>query len=117
MKGSPPEELVKAIEAVMAGECYFSPEIAGLALKQVALGKRRYRPGGAELTSREKEVLIRIARGFSNKEIADNLNVSVRTVESHRERIMRKLGIHSVAGLTRFALAKGLITLRDAVAR
>ena len=66
---------------------------------------------------REKEVLIRIVRGFGNKEIADSLNVSVRTVESHRERIMGKLGIHSVAGRTRFALAKGLITLQDAVAR
>ena len=65
------------------------------------------------LTNREREVLILIADGLSNKEIASRLNVGVRTVETHRERIMRKLNIHSVAGLTRFAIAKGLISLRD----
>jgi DNA-binding NarL/FixJ family response regulator len=62
-------------------------------------------------------VLILIAEGLSSKEIANNLKVAVRSVETHRERIMRKLAIRSVAGLTRFALAKGLITLPDAVAR
>jgi DNA-binding NarL/FixJ family response regulator len=67
----------------------------------------------AELTHREREVLILVAEGLSNKEIATNLGVGVRTVETHRERIMRKLAIHSVAGLTRFAIAKGLSTLRD----
>jgi DNA-binding NarL/FixJ family response regulator len=66
-----------------------------------------------DLTNREREVLILIADGLSNKEIASRLNVGVRTVETHRERIMRKLNIHSVAGLTRFAIAKGLISLRD----
>jgi len=71
----------------------------------------------AELTSREKEVLIRIAEGLSNKEIAHDLKVSVRTVETHRERIMQKLAIHSVAGLTRFALSQGLVTLPDVAYR
>jgi len=61
----------------------------------------------------EVAVLRVLARGLSNKEIASRLNVGVRTVETHRERIMRKLNIHSVAGLTRFAIAKGLISLRD----
>jgi len=70
-----------------------------------------------KLTDREREVLILIAEGLSNKEIAHNLNVSVRTVETHRHRTMRKLAIHSVAGLTRFAFARGLVTLRDAVPR
>ena len=116
LKEALPEELVKAIETVTAGECYFSPEIACLALIQVVQGNGA-RPGAAELTSREKEVLILVAQGFSNKEIANNLNLSVRTVETHRERIMRTLAIHSVAGLTRFALAKGLVTLEDAMAR
>ena len=74
-------------------------------------------PDVAALTNREREVLILVAKGLSNKEIANNLNVGVRTVETHRERTMRKLNIHSVAGLTRFALAKGLITLRDEVVR
>jgi len=71
----------------------------------------------AELTSREKEVLVLVAEGLNNKEIHNNLNVGVSIVETHRERIMRKLSIHSIAGLTRFALAKGLVTLRDEVVR
>jgi DNA-binding NarL/FixJ family response regulator len=57
--------------------------------------------------------LIRIAEGLSNKEIADGLKIGVRTIETHRERIMRRLNIHSVAGLTRYALANELISLED----
>ena len=64
------------------------------------------------LTNREREVLIHIAEGLSNKEIACRLGVGVRTVETHRERIMRKLNIHSIAGLTKFAIAKNLIPLQ-----
>ena len=116
LKDASPEELVKAIETVTAGQCYFSPEIARLALNQVVQGKGAG-SDAAELTHREREVLILVAEGLSNKEIANKLNVGVRTVETHRERIMRKLAIHSVAGLTRFALAKGLITLRDELPR
>jgi DNA-binding NarL/FixJ family response regulator len=80
-----------------------------VALNQLVRGSAR--PAAAELTPRETEVLTRIAEGRSNKEIASLLNVGVRTVETHRERLMRKLDIHNVAGLTKFALAKGLITL------
>jgi two-component system nitrate/nitrite response regulator NarL len=116
LKEAPPEELVKAIETVNAGECYFSPEMARLALNQVVQGNGNG-TDAVGLTNREKEVLIQVAGGYCNKEIATNLKVGVRTVETHRERIMRKLAIHSVAGLTRFALAKGLVTLRDEVAR
>ena len=64
-----------------------------------------------QLTPREREVLTQIAEGLSNKEVANVLGVGVRTVETHRERIMRKLNIHSVAGLTRFAIAKGFVSL------
>jgi two-component system nitrate/nitrite response regulator NarL len=112
VKGASPEELVKAIETVTGGECYFSPEIARLALNRVIQGNGNG-PDPADLTKREREVLTLVAEGLSNKEVATHLDVGVRTVETHRERIMRKLGIHSVAGLTRFAIAKGLITLRD----
>jgi DNA-binding NarL/FixJ family response regulator len=75
------------------------------------------KPPFAQLTSREREVLIHIAEGQSNKEIADRLNIGVRTIETHRERIMRRLNIHSVAGLTKYAIANGLISLEgeDAV--
>ena len=116
LKETAPEELVKAIETVNAGETFFSPEIARLALNQFVQGNGEG-PDLAELTNREREVLVLIAEGLSNKEIAGRLNVGVRTVETHRERIMRKLGIHSVAGLTKFAIGKGLITLRDELVR
>jgi two-component system nitrate/nitrite response regulator NarL len=112
LKEAAPEELVKAIETVNAGEAYFSPEIARLALNRLVQGNGKG-PDLEALTNREREVLVLIAKGLGIKEIACNLGVGVRTVETHRERAMRKLDIHSVAGLTRFAIAKGLITLRD----
>jgi two-component system, NarL family, nitrate/nitrite response regulator NarL len=116
LKDSPIEQLVQAIETINAGQSYFNPEIARVALNQFAGGNGNGSPLG-KLTPREREVLIHIAEGCSNKEIAQTLDVGVRTVETHRERIMRKLDIHSIAGLTRFAINKGLTTLRDDVRR
>jgi len=63
-----------------------------------------------QLTAREREVLAGVARGRTNKEIAAELGISHRTVETHRESLMRKLGIHTVAGLTRVALEAGLVS-------
>jgi DNA-binding NarL/FixJ family response regulator len=101
---------VKAIEAVNSGEAFFSPEVAHAALNQFVRGVAN--PSNDQtLTSREREVLVQIAEGLSNKEIATRLGVGVRTVETHRERIMRKLDIHSVAGLTKFAISHGLVSL------
>lgn len=110
LKEAPIAELVHAIETVNAGEAYFSTDAA-----RVALNKYVQRHGAAattaHVTNREREVLILIAEGLSNKEIAGQLGVGVRTVETHRERIMRKLDIHTIAGLTRYAITQGLITL------
>ena len=110
LKEAPTEELVHAIESVSAGEAYFSSDVARVALNQFVRGNGEA-PGAPRLTNREREVLVQIADGKSNKEIACQLDIGVRTVETHRERIMRKLDIHSVAGLTRFAISNGLITL------
>jgi DNA-binding NarL/FixJ family response regulator len=66
-----------------------------------------------KLSTRERDVLLAIAEGLSNKEIACRLDVGVRTVETHREHIMNKLNIHNVAGLTRFAIAKGWAQVTD----
>jgi two-component system nitrate/nitrite response regulator NarL len=112
LKAASSEELLKAIETVSAGEVFFSPEMAHLALNQIVQGNGDV-PDLAVVTHREREVLVLVAEGRSNKEIASQLGVGVRTVETHRERIMRKLAIHSVAGLTKFAVARGLIPLRD----
>jgi DNA-binding NarL/FixJ family response regulator len=112
LKGAPPEELVRAIETVNAGQVFFSPQVASAALNQFVRGEND--PSGtSRLTAREREVLIHIADGYSNKEIAHRLGIGVRTIETHRERIMRKLNIHSVAGLTKFAIARGLVSLGD----
>ena len=109
-KEASPEELLHAIECVYAGETFFSPEIAQAALSQLVTNGGKAEPF-SQLTSREREVLVLIAEGQSNKEIASRLGIGVRTIETHRERIMRRLDIHSVAGLTKFAIANGLIPL------
>ncbi|MBE0544120.1 MAG: response regulator transcription factor [Verrucomicrobia bacterium] len=110
LKEAPAEELVRAIEIVNAGDAYFSPDVARVALNQFVQNQRQP-PEASRLTCRENEVLIHIAEGLSNKEIACVLGVGIRTVETHRERVMRKLDLHSVAGLTRYAIAKGLVSL------
>lgn len=110
LKDSSPQELLEALDHARAGQTFFSPEVARVALNQFVRGAAEG-PDARLLTNREREVLIQIAEGLSNKEIATRLKVGVRTIETHRERIMRKLNIHTVAGLTRFALAKGYIGL------
>jgi two-component system nitrate/nitrite response regulator NarL len=110
LKEAPIAELVHAIETVNAGEAYFSSDAARVALNEY-VQRNRAAANTAHVTSREREVLVLIAEGLSNKEIAGQLGVGVRTVETHRERIMRKLDIHTIAGLTRYAITQGLITL------
>jgi DNA-binding NarL/FixJ family response regulator len=114
-KEAPPEELLRAIQSVYDGEPHFSEDVRRDALNQFVIGGGKKAPF-AQLTSREREVLIHIAEGQSNKEIADKLNIGVRTIETHRERIMRRLNIHSVAGLTKYAIANGLISLEGGTA-
>jgi two-component system, NarL family, nitrate/nitrite response regulator NarL len=114
-KEASPEELLRAIESVHSGEPFFSPEIAKAALNQMVTNGGKKEPF-AQLTDREREVLVLIAEGQSNKEIANKLGIGVRTIETHRERIMRRLDIHSVAGLTKFAIANGMIPLEDGAA-
>lgn len=110
LKDAPTEELLRAIEAVNAGDAFFSPSVARIALNQY-VAESDDRDPMSKLSDREREVLVQIANGKSNKEIASLLGIGVRTIETHRERIMRKLDIHSVAGLTKFAISHGLISL------
>jgi two-component system, NarL family, nitrate/nitrite response regulator NarL len=109
-KEAKPEELLRAIESVHVGDAFFTPEIARAALNHLVISGGKKQPFD-QLTSREREVLVLIAEGQSNKEIANKLGIGVRTIETHRERIMRRLDIHSVAGLTKFAIANGMIPL------
>lgn len=112
LKDTAPEELIRILELIHSGEVFFSPEVAQTALNQL-VSPRGKTSGATQLSRREREVLMLVARGQANKEIASELGVSVRTVETHRERVMHKLNLHSVAALTRFAIAQGLIPLED----
>ena len=114
LKDTSPAELIRAIKAVHAGEVYFCSAASRVVVETAVRGgfKGDERPS-SRLTRREEEVLALIAEGLSNKEIAGGLSLSVRTIETHRERIMRKLNLHTIAGLTRFAIARGLVKLES----
>jgi DNA-binding NarL/FixJ family response regulator len=110
LKDSAATELRQAIRAVHQGEEYFSAPIAHR-LRAAVRGQAGELPGPLDvLTGREREVLVGIALGRTNKEIASELGISHRTVETHRESLMRKLGIKTVAGLTKLALETGLVS-------
>jgi len=110
LKDSAADELGAAIRAVCRGESFFSPAVArqlGAVVRGELTGER---PGAlAQLTGRERQVLIGVAAGRTNKEIAQELGISHRTVESHRESLMRKLEVYTVAGLTKIALEERLV--------
>ena len=101
LKDVPTDEIKQAIDTVMRGERY---------LCTGAEGSLKPKPGGREaLTGREQTILLQLAQGKSNKDVAEVLNISVRTVETHRKNIKRKLGISSTAGLTRYAMEHGVL--------
>ena len=93
------------------GEAYFSPAVAARLSAAVRgdIEREQRRTNLDLLTGREREVLAGIAKGLTNKEIASELGISHRTVETHRESLMKKLGIRTVAGLTKFSLEAGLL--------
>jgi DNA-binding NarL/FixJ family response regulator len=108
IKDSATSELELALKCVMRGETYLSPAIS----RQVVDGYVQRVGAGAgpdPLTPRQREVLKRIAEGRSTKEIAFELNLSIKTVETHRAQIMERLGIRDVAGLVRYAMRAGLV--------
>lgn len=111
-KDSSPADLRGAIRALYDGGSVFSPPVArtlSTALRNERIEDERRGKLG-QLTDRERAVLVEIARGAANKEIATRFGISVRTVESHREALMRKLGLRGVASLTRFAIDAGLLS-------
>lgn len=102
LKDVPTDEIKTAIDTVMSGERYLCTGAKG-SLEPNDSDDRE------PLTSREQTVLLQLAQGKSNKEVAIELNISVRTVETHRKNIKRKLGISSTAGLTRYAIEHGVL--------
>ena len=102
LKDVPTDEIKTAIETVMAGNEYMCTGAKGALHPKISDGRET-------LTSREQTILLELAQGQSNKDVANTLNISVRTVETHRKNIKRKLGISSTAGLTRYALEHGVL--------
>ncbi len=116
IKQSAADVLPKAIREVFSGKTFFSPSVARRLHQQQRKAQSRGELSGKTqsvvLTSREMEVLQLIAEGRANKQTADLLKISVKTVEKHRQSVMDKLNIHDTAGLTRHAIAKGIIESR-----
>ncbi len=111
-------ELVYAIRAVHQGQAFLYPSITKRLvedyLRRVEMGQER--DSFSNLTDREREVLQLIAEGHTNKEIADLLSLSVRTVQNHRAHIMEKLGMHDRGELIKYAIQKGIIEVPDRLA-
>lgn len=106
------EELNQALKVVMRGGVYLSADIAGLVVQDyVGLLHEKAPDPSAALTIREREVLQLIAEGRSTKVIAETLHISVKTVETHRKKLLEKLDVKSIAELTKIALREGLTTL------
>jgi len=115
LKTSAPEELLTAVRAVVAGHKYVSPKIAGVLVGALAHGSDELGLGAPSsaraLTIREREILQLVAEGKTSKEIGDRMNIAVATVETHRRQIMDKLGLRTIAELTKYAIREGLTSL------
>ncbi len=111
LKDATHEELVLAIKKVMKGQSYLSPGVSGKVIEGYLEGKETVLSDSPweTLSPREREVLKLIAEGYKNKEIADDLCISLKTVEKHRANLMKKLDLHNAAALTVYAMQKGLV--------
>ncbi len=114
LKDSSANELIQAVREVYAGRRYLSPPLSERAI-QTYLQKSQESPSDAyeALTAREREILHLVARGYSASEIAAQLTVSPRTVETHRANVMRKLGFRSQTDLLRYAFRRGILRLDE----
>jgi DNA-binding NarL/FixJ family response regulator len=112
LKDSTHAELLMAVKKVLSGKHYISPEISESVIDGYLEGKKTLKPRTSweTLTQREREILKLIAEGYKNKEIAEDLCISVKTVEKHRANLMEKLDLHSIQALTAFAIEKGIVS-------
>jgi DNA-binding NarL/FixJ family response regulator len=114
LKDCASQELANAIVQVAGGKKYLSPEITGVVIDDFLLGggsSEEVATAASQLSPREREVLQLIAEGWSTKQIASHLYVSIKTIETHRRQIMKKLDLHSIADLTKYAIREGLTSI------
>lgn len=109
LKNAGADEVTLAIRKVMSGKQHFSADLTLSLLNSGAKQQNAHQQPQIQLTSRETEILQRIAKGFSNKEIGKSLFISHRTVDTHRTNLMNKLGVSNIAGLVSYAIKNGLI--------
>lgn len=110
LKESGSQELLQAIRSIVAGKSFQSQEISAIIVQHLQKKKEQeLKKAGIPLTRREKEVLQLIAEEYSNPEIAENLFISIRTVDTHRRNLIEKLGVKNTAGLVKYAIKSGLI--------
>ncbi|MEQ9305189.1 MAG: response regulator transcription factor, partial [Marinoscillum sp.] len=110
IKNSPKEEIIKAVNQVLSGEDYYSKEVMNTIIGSISKKRPVQRlTYEVPLTDREKEVLKLICEEMSNQEIADQLFISTRTVESHKRKLLEKTGCKNIAGLVLYALEKGYL--------
>jgi len=103
-------ELVAAVRSVHRGATFLSPTVSEKLRRQLQEGSgRASRHGPAKLTARERQILKLIAEGYTSRQISEILKISFKTVQTHRAHIMEKLGVHSTAELTRYAVTKGIV--------
>ncbi|MEW5816939.1 MAG: response regulator transcription factor, partial [Spirochaetota bacterium] len=112
IKDSTHAELEMAINSVLSGKNFLSPEISATVIEGYLEGRQssQHQSLADILTQREREILKLIAEGYRNKEIADCLCISVKTVEKHRANLMKKLGLHTIGALVAYAIEKGLVS-------
>jgi DNA-binding NarL/FixJ family response regulator len=112
LKDSTHHELMMGVKNVLNGKHYISPEISEKVIEGYLEGRKtlKLRTSWETLTQREREVLKLIAEGYKNKEVAEDLCISVKTVEKHRANLMEKLNLHNVQALTALAIEKGLVS-------
>jgi two-component system response regulator NreC len=113
LKDCASQELANAIVQVAGGKKYLSPEITGVVINDFLQGgsPEEDETAASVLSAREREVLQLIAEGWSTKQIASHLYVSIKTIETHRRQIMKKLDLHSIADLTKYAIREGLTSV------
>lgn len=113
VKDAAVHEVERAIRSVVRGETYLSPSISAHLVSDFSRRAGQDEPKAVPLTARQREVLTLIAEGLTTKAIARRLDISVKTVETHRTQLMERLDIHDIAGLVRYAIRAGLITPDD----